>query len=423
MLTLVLASVTVSRPAIFFGAVERVHTSAQTGSVKAKFQSTDSTGTTSRNFEIKYRWPSEVRLREFDAKNQLIHDRSVSTDKVTDYDPVLEQYTVSGRGSGVSIGGALASIDSSVDDLLLTFTDPSAMHVWLDPLRGLNGWSVMNASKTVDAKFTATDKTVLLSVEKGTARVVRVTMTSPSSKIDWQLSYNKTVTGLTFVKPPLASRVSSFDKQMLPPKFASKEAAGMGAKMFSAYEGLSSFGYVVRRPDGKTTVLLSGKFARQEDDKSKWTYDGNTLVMKDVATNKWYRANMSFSGVIEATAALGTRVDPTLRLLMTGYNPYRKRLGDEATVRLVGETKVKGEDVSLLASVSKNAMITLAVRKRDGLVVNSIARANVKGDVGSQVVELAYDYFEVPSDATKKYALLVPKGTTVSVFPVKPKTN
>ena len=104
---------------------------------------------------------------------------------------------------------------------------------------------------------------------------------------------------------------------------------------------------------------------------------------------------------------------------MTGFNPFRKRFGDSATLRVVGNMTLKGESVSLLSSESENSIITLAVRDRDGLVINSIARANRSGDIGAETIELAYEYFPVPKDAAIKYKLLVPSGAKTIAFPKK----
>ena len=417
MLSLTLAAMLVPRSAFYFDAVATSHANLSTGSVTARLATSDRLDKTSKKYVLSYRRPSELRLQEFDAKGRLVHDRTVEPSRIVDHDPILEQYTVVMRPADVTTGGALAKLDESIDDLLLAFSEPSSMKVWLDPMATLGSWVVTSGLKGIEAKFSSQGKTISLVAEKGTSRLTSVKMSSSADKIEWSISYGKSVGRLVFVQPEGSYRVPYFDKQTSAPQYASKESKSLAMKVFDAYDGLTSFGYVVKRPDGNTTILLSGKFARQEDEKALWAYDGKTLSFFNKAKKEWYRDELSFTQVIETVPTLGTRVDPTLRLLMTGFNPYRKRFGDGATLRATGSMRLNGEDIALLSSESKNAVITLAVRERDGLVVNSIARANQTGEISTETVDLSFEYFQVPPDAAKKYRLTIPKGVVPRKIP------
>ena len=105
-------------------------------------------------------------------------------------------------------------------------------------------------------------------------------------------------------------------------------------------------------------------------------------------------------------------MDPTLRHLMTGFNPYRKRLGDGAEVRVAAQLPVDGEPATMLVAESDNAVITLIVRDSNGLVLRSMTRANLAGAIASESVELSFSYFAVPSDAATRFKLRVPAGAT-----------
>lgn len=419
MLDLVLAALLTPRTELVFGTVESVHSRMDSGTVRANFESKDHRGTTKRAYTLRFRWPDEARLTETDSGGATVRERAVAPRKSTDYDATLEQYVVQDRAPSATLGGALASLVQDLDDLLLTYTDPKAFGVWFAPMRALTGWTFSKKGKLIESTYKDAKRSMILSIEVPSGRLVRVSMSEPASSLVWNMTYSNSVDGLAFRPPRSASRVPRFDPSMTPPKFASDDARALAQKMFTAYEGLSSIGYVVKRPEGKTNVLLSGQFARQQDDRSKWTYDGRTLVMNDAKSGKWYRGDMTFTEVIETTARLGTRVDPSLRSLMTGFNPFRKRMDKSATLRVVGAMRINGADVKMLTAESDLTVITLTVRTADGLVISTQSRANDPGEIGTEVVEVGYEYFPVPNDATKKYALAIPKGAKVEPFPKK----
>jgi hypothetical protein len=397
---------------IVFDQVGRVHAGLSQASFTATSKLTGTGETVQAKYEIKYRWPSAYRLRIMNPGNgQLLRDHSIEPSRVVEYDPSLGQFTSSERKRGDSLGKTLAELDPNLDDILLAFTDPKGVEVWLDSMEPLRPWSVSVGRSTVKMSYAKGERKIVLETERATARVKRIDITTGPQRLEWTLAYQPRVSNLAFVAPDGVYEVPLFDREMRPPTYKDAVAKRTAEKVFDAYSGLSEIGYKVERDSGTTTVYLRGKFARQDDESATWVYDGTTLTLFQKKSKKWYRGKLGFPDVVDAVGSLGTRVDPTLRLLMTGFNAYRKRLGDGASVSVVGTMKVGGEPVTILESVSENALISLVVRDRDGRVISSQTRANEQGDLSIETVDLSYEYIPVPRDAQSRLKLTVPAGT------------
>ena len=396
---------------VVFDQVGRVHAKLTEASFTAASKLSGTGETVQSKYEIRYRWPSVFRFRVMNPRTgALLRDHSIEPSRVVDYDPALGQYTATNRKRGDSLGKTLAELDPSLDDIMLAFTDPKGMEVWLDSMEVLAPWSVSVGSTTVKMSYAKEERKIVLETERSTARVKRIDITTGPQRLEWTLTYRPRVTNLVFAAPDGVYEVPLFDREMRPPTYTDANAKRVAEKVFDAYSGLSEIGYKVERDSGTTTVYLRGKFARQDDENATWVYDGTTLTLYQKKSKKWYRGRLGFPDVVDAVGSLGTRVDPTLRLLMTGFNAYRKRLGDGASVSVAGTMELKGEPVTILESVSANALISLVVRDRDGRVINSRTRANQQGEISTETVDLSYEYIPVPRDAPTRLKLTVPAG-------------
>src|SRR6185503_4228412 len=104
-----------------------------------------------------------------------------------------------------------------------------------------------------------------------------------------------------------------------------------------------------------------------------------------------------------------------------GFNPYRRRLGDGATVSVVGAMKLDGAPVTMLAAKSENATITLFVRDSDGRVVGSSTKANESEANDGALVDLKFEYFTVPNDLAARSKPNAPQGKKpIKLVPAKP---
>ncbi len=399
--------------AFVFDRIERAHTSMSTASFTATSNLSGVGAPTSTKLEVKYRWPNEFRIRHINPKtNVVLLDRVIEPTRVIEYDPALMQYTSKARQSGQTTGAILAQLDEGLDDLILAFSTEKGFGVWIGPLVQNQPWTVSKSGSNASLSFAKDKRRISLLADSSTGRLTKVDITTGPQRLVWNLRYADRVAGLAFAPPPGAVEVPIFDRESKPPQFKDATARRVANKLFAAYADLSSLGYNVLRGEEKTVVQLRGRFARQDDPVASWTYDGKTLIVHVKQTNKWYRGDMGFPDVVDAVGGLGTRVDPTLRLLMTGFNPYRRRLGDGAMVKAVGSMEIRGVPVTILESENENAIITLFVRDSDGKVVNSSTRAKETASIDDQTVDLRYEYFEVPRDLATSGRLVAPRGTT-----------
>jgi hypothetical protein len=400
--------------------MERAHANMSSATLTASYQLTGQGGEAAAKYEVRYRWPDEFRLRTFQAgSNRLIRDQIVETSRVVDFDPALAQYVVTKREKRGNTGELVAKLDENLDDLILAFTGGKAFGVWLDPLSSESPWSVNIKGSESVLTFKKAERKIVLRADWKTGRLIGADIVTGPQRLVWTLSYAPTMGRLAFAPPSGAVEFPHFDRAAKPPTYKDVSARTVAEKMYGAYSDLSALGFHVDRADGRTTVQVRGKFVRQEDDATIWTYDGKNLTLFEKYSGKWFHGAMDFVDVIDQVASHGTRVDPTLALVYRRYNPYRKRLGDGSTVKLVGGMEMSGQKVTILEAENEVSTITLFVRDKDGFVVGSSTRPKDFETADNSQVDLKYTYFQVPNDLAARSKLNVPQGKKPIALTVK----
>ena len=419
MLGLVLYAMTTPESDIWFDQIAWSHANLSSGAFTAVSTVSGVLGVSGHKYEIRFRWPSDYRMKSVDKETgAVIRDVTFDSSNMTDYNPSLGQYTETPIDPKVKLNDAVEKLEAGFDPMIAGFATPTGVDEWIEPLRKLRPWTAKYGSKTKTLTFKAPQRSIVLHIRTADSLITGISIKNEAQTLGWSLTYHDDVGGLKFVPPSGACKVAVFDQDMRPPKYSSDKARSVALKMFDAYNEIRALGFKVRGDEGTTSVSMRGEFVRQDDDVASWTYDGKTLTAYVKGRKRWYSGHMNFNGVLTAIADLGTRVDPTLRLLMTKVNPYRKRLGDGATVKYVGTMKLHGEPATIIESVSDNAKITLIVRDEDGLVLSSSVQAGPNAPTITSQTNLEYEYFPVAPDAATKLRLQ-PSGS-VTVLESKP---
>jgi hypothetical protein len=393
-----------------FDQLARTHAQLTEAAFVAASKVTGPAQSIANRLEVRYRWPSHLRLRTLDpASHRLLRERVIEPERTVEYDPSLHQFTVAQRPSGESLGKTLAGLDQDLDDLILAFTASEGFDVWATDMVALAPWSFRGGAQKYSLTYRKGAREILLEVDRARSLLRKVSIKTGADRLVWEIIYQKSVGTLAFVPPKGAYEFPVFDRDFSAPTYADAQARTIAERVFAAYSGLRSLGFDVRRESGTTKVQIAGRFVRQDDGTASWTYDGKTLVLHNKRTGRWYSGKLSFPDVVDAVGSLGTRVDPTARLLMSGYNPYLKRLGDGAEVKVAGTMPLDGRETTILECESDHAIVTLFVRS-DGFVVSSSSRAKVAEQDEDDLTDLRYTYFSVPRDAASRLRLRVPVG-------------
>lgn len=393
--------------------LQRSHEGSTVGSFTVRLL-LDNIGETRNRHDVAFRWPNEFRIKTYHQdSNELLRDIAIEPSRIVHYDPELLQYTVKARGPDADILNDVMLSEQGLSEIVVTFIHKSAMGIWInDILRAKTPWKVTATTKRVRLNFEGDGQQIEIDIDKRSFLVSRVFRKTGLQRQEWKLVYDTKPKSTRFTPPTGSYQVPFFDRDIQEPTYEDSAAKAVTQKLFAAYSGLTSIGYTMQREDDTTTVHLHTKFVKQDDSIAEWTYDGRILVFHNKLTGKWYRGRASFIQVIDAVASLGTRVDPTVMLLMRGINPYRRILGDGAHMTVTGTSKSKeGDELTLLEADSDNANITLYVRDRDGLVHSTLTR--VKGTTANEVTsELVFDYFEVLNNVQDALKLVAPPGTS-----------
>jgi len=412
MLGLVIAVMITPVSDLVLDGLQRSHERATIGSFTARLLQ-DNFGETRNRYEIAYRWPNEFRIKTFyEDTSELVRDTAIEPSRIVNYDPSLQQYTVEVRGPDADILNDVLKLEQGLSDVVVMFVHKSGSGSWLEKLRTKSPWKTTANSNRVRLSYEGDGEKIEIDIDKRSFLLTRIDSTTRLQRQEWRLDYDTKPKSTRFTPPGGSYQVPFFDRDIQQPTYADSRAREVTEKLFAAYSDLTSIGYKVQRSEGETTVRLYKRFVSQDGPIAEWTFDGRTLVFHHKPSDEWYRGSATFSQVIDIVGNLGTRVDPTVNLLMRGINPYRHRLGDGAHIRVMGDWVTEdGDTVTMLGAETDNADITLYVRDSDGLVLSTITRVKGGGASGFQI-ELKFDYFEVSANVKEEQKLVAPVGTS-----------
>jgi hypothetical protein len=99
-------------------------------------------------------------------------------------------------------------------------------------------------------------------------------------------------------------------------------------------------------------------------------WDRRNGSILDRAHRAFYSGKAGTASMIDALAAVGTRMDPVVRQIVTRQNPIRVMLGPRIRVKTVGSVKTQGVPTDLMEFKSGRGVVLMAIRKDNGLLAS-----------------------------------------------------
>ncbi|MCW5940473.1 MAG: hypothetical protein KF884_12560 [Fimbriimonadaceae bacterium] len=294
---------------------------------------------------------------------------SVQRETVRQLDPKTGQYTESPRGER-KVVEALRSEAGGLDSLVFSLIEPSSLAKIfreIDP----EGWRIeVNGVETLLKKASGLAKDGI-GWNRDSRLLTRYIQKTDKFGVEWRLNLRSGRTSPPPL-PPGAHKVGRLAPAVSPPVYDSQLARQVTETLFRRYDRPGRLGYRLAEGEGETRVRIDGSKVWQRDRMAEWTYDGKTLRLHSLAQGWAYDGPATVSEVIDAVARAGSRVDPLLRGLVTGKNPFRTLFGQGAQVSLVGSTSHKGDPAHLIQAKQGAGQATLVIRARDSLVLSSL---------------------------------------------------
>ena len=201
---------------------------------------------------------------------------------------------------------------------------------------------------------------------------------------EWRLSYRPQTGAIAFTPPQGAVKTSELRADTVMPTFASAAARAVVTKVFAKYDQPKRLAYEVTAPDEKSQVWILSGNVRQSDSKADWSVKGGRFELLDKGRGHMVEGEAALFKIVDAVAKSGTRVEPLLKVLLRGQNPFRIYFGSNANVSITGTARINGHKCALVESTSLRSKVTLVVRESDGFVLSLSSRDPGQGEMRGQ---------------------------------------
>ncbi|MCH7904565.1 MAG: hypothetical protein IH944_08370 [Armatimonadetes bacterium] len=400
----------VSSPgSLALGRVGRSHALLDSATVSAVMSHSQQGEIYSSKFEIHYSRPDRARVVVDQNPGTGVRQIAVDSRHSTFFLADLMQYVVADLPTGGTLGARLKTVDDTLEGIVYAILDPDGVSEWFQGKFQFNDWTRSNVRGEIVLNHEGQGGRISVHADRKTFLLSKMEFRTDGSDLDWSFDFTTPAGRLEFVPPEGAYRIPTFDPGVRPPTYANKDAEEKTVKLFAAYDELTKIAYEVVSDGAMVSVWINGNDIRQQDETLDWSYDGTTLRIHVLQSGRYLSAKLNFREVIDVIGNMGTRVDPSAKLIVTNANPYRKWLGDGQKVRVSGSIKIDGNECTMLTAEGQGREINLIYRNDTGMVISS-QTIDVESDRPRVLGEQRFRYLPAPNSASKT-TIPIPAGT------------
>lgn len=332
-----------------------------------------------------------------------------TAEKVIECDLKAKQYAVKHRPPE-SMDASIRQSAGVLDELVASLMTPEGVSVWLKGLRVGKLWQAKVVGNELIISNNVPESTSLIALNRDTYLLNRVENRSNQFGTTWNFKYLAPKANLDFQPIAGVRKVGEIQPELVPPVYANAKAKAICMKIFAKYDHSNGIGYYVESADERHSVWVGNGKVRQSDSAADWVADKREFVLLDKGKQKVVKGKTDMSKVVDAIGAAGTRIDPLLKLMMRGINPFRYYFGQNAKLSISGAMKVEGQPCTLLQATTLNNKIDLIVRDSDGFVIS--LQTVTKGTTNPVMRR-----FRPLSVRATDLELSAPQGWTVTALP------
>lgn len=338
----------------------------------AEANTTTDTGKMKQSFGIGYIRPNDFSLTINDSTGAE-RTRTLFLDQrvLTVLDRTTNQYRQTKVSSDVPIKDAIKGEIPQLDDLVFAMADQEGIRTYIATLRQLRPWTIKATGTEIRVSHQSGPASVALGISPRTGLLQRIIVANQGQVTDWHFTFEpKSPKSVAFQAPKNSYAVSELDPLVHEPTYASAEARAMTAKMFAAYDRPKALAFEVAEAGATTQIWFRPGAIRQRNAQVDFVYRGGQATVLSFPKRTAYSGAAKSLQVIDAVGESGARIDPALRSLMKGQNPFRLLLGENCRVSVKGKMELDGKACTILEADNKVARLSIVVRNRDGLVVS-----------------------------------------------------
>ncbi len=297
---------------------------------------------------------------------------------LTVFDATTRQYKKKKVASNVTVRDAILD-ELQVDELVLSVFDEGGIENYLKPLRLQKPWKYSAEGNNILLSYSKPGAVFQVGIDGRTGFMNKMVIGTGSTATVWKIAVQpQAPKNLAFVAPANSYPVSDFDPKIQEPKYANAAAEAITKKMFKAYDRPAALAYEVNEGGKKTMVWFKPGAIRQRDPSIDFTMKGGHATLLDLSKKVSFAGRAQTVEMIEAVGETGSRIEPNLRALMRGANPYRLLLGENCKVAVKGKMDLDGKQCTILEADNEVALLSLIVRNSDGLVLSVSSELKTK---------------------------------------------
>lgn len=343
---------------------------------------------------LEFRKPDLARVR-VDAASRL--DLWVTKNEVTLADPAVLQHAVRKREPKETPADSVAHDLGGMDGWVLAMLAANPLAGLREQAKSMNERRYSFAAGRQVVRLKGATGVVHLEFHPRSGRVLLVRTAQGGATVERRFSYPQRRPALTPSPAPGSRRVAEIDPLTLPPTYADASARQATQAMFARHDRREPSTLTIATPEGEVRAWLASGAVRQRDPWVDFSYAKGRLTLVRLKDGAAWQGDAGGSEVLEAVAAAGSRVDPMLRLLLRGENPYRLLLGRRSKVRVAGSLGSGAQEALILEGDSPSLKVTLYVRKSDSRVIGLVSEPKTKEGETVPAGVRRFEYGPAPS--------------------------
>ena len=334
--------------------------------------------TTRSTFELSYVRPNQIklRIREPEQNGRGASDRTYAlTDgKLFAYDALVHERMERKAPTAGSLSERFRGSVGPVDDLIAAMVEPPLFNSFISPFQRMGKWNVKADGALTTLWRTAgsgkTKSTTALKFESQSKRLRALTVTLPPSTLDWKISYGVAPRAIGYRPPSDAAKVNSFTERPPAPRYASTKAKAVANWAMLAYDRLRHASIQIDSGQGTSKIWISAGRLREETGQIAYVWNGTTASIRDARRRTFYSGRCGLARLLDALGAVGSRMDPLVRQIVSRQNPVRVLFMPGVTVRHVGQMTTDAVPGDILEYRARGATVSIVIRKDNGLIAS-----------------------------------------------------
>ena len=319
----------------------------------------------------------KLRIREPEQNGRGASDRTyaLTEGKLFAYDASVHERIERKAPTAGSIAERFRAAVGPIDELIVALVEPARFASFISPFQRMGKWNTKPEGKITTLWRSAgsgrTKSTTALKFEAASKRLRGLTVTLPSSKLEWKVSYGAPPRAIGYRPPSDAAKVNSFTERPAAPRYANSKAKAVANWAMLAYDRLRHASIDIDSGQGSSSkVWISGGRLREETGPIAYVWNGSTASIRDSRRRVFYSGRAGLNRLLDALGALGSRMDPLVRQIVTRQNPVRILFMPGVIVRHVGQMSSDGVPGDILEYRARGANVSIVIRQDNGLIAS-----------------------------------------------------